>query len=66
MAIPPSLMHGRNGLVMGTANNRSLAWGIAKAVQAHGAEVAVANQGEALLKRIRPDPSHPSLGGAAT
>jgi enoyl-[acyl-carrier protein] reductase I len=48
------LMQGKRGLVMGIANDRSLAWGIAKAVRAQGAEVAVTYQGEALLKRVRP------------
>ena len=48
------LMQGKKGLIMGIANDRSLAWGIAKAVHAHGAEVAVTYQGEALLKRVRP------------
>ena len=48
------LMAGKQGLIMGVANDRSLAWGIAKAVHAHGAEVAVTFQGEALLKRVRP------------
>ena len=33
------LMHGKKGLIMGVANNRSIAWGIAKAVHAHGAEL---------------------------
>ena len=47
-------MQGKKGLIMGIANDRSLAWGIAKAVHAHGAEVAVTYQGEALLKRVRP------------
>jgi enoyl-[acyl-carrier protein] reductase I len=48
------LMQGKRGLVMGIANDRSLAWGIAKAVRSQGAEVAVTYQGEALLKRVRP------------
>ena len=48
------LMQGRKGLVMGIANERSLAWGIAKAVHAHGAEIAVTYQGEALKKRVTP------------
>ncbi len=39
---------------MGIANDRSLAWGIAKALRAQGAEIAVTYQGEALLKRVRP------------
>jgi enoyl-[acyl-carrier protein] reductase I len=47
-------MQGKKGLIMGIANDRSLAWGIAKAVRAQGAELAVTYQGEALLKRVRP------------
>jgi enoyl-[acyl-carrier protein] reductase I len=48
------LMQGKKGLIMGIANERSLAWGIASAVAAQGAELAVTYQGEALLKRVRP------------
>lgn len=48
------LMAGKRGLIMGVANNRSIAWGIAKAVHAQGAEVAFSYQGEALKKRIGP------------
>jgi enoyl-[acyl-carrier protein] reductase I len=48
------LMTGKRGLVMGVANDRSLAWGIAKTVQAHGAELAFTYQGEALERRVRP------------
>jgi enoyl-[acyl-carrier protein] reductase I len=48
------LMAGKKGLIMGIANERSLAWGIAKTVAAHGAELAVTYQGEALGKRVRP------------
>jgi enoyl-[acyl-carrier protein] reductase I len=53
---PPAgtLMRGKRGLVMGVANNRSIAWAIAKAVAAQGAEVAFTFQGEALEKRVRP------------
>ena len=54
MTDPTPLMQGKQGLIMGIANDRSLAWGIAKAVHAQGAEVAVTYQGEALLKRVRP------------
>ncbi len=54
MTEPKPLMQGKRGLIMGIANDRSLAWGIAKAVHAQGAEVAVTYQGEALLKRVRP------------
>ncbi len=48
------LMAGKRGLVMGVANDRSLAWGIAKAAHAQGAELAFTHQGEALEKRVRP------------
>ena len=51
-AVP--LMAGRKGLIMGIANERSLAWGIAKAVAAHGAELALTYQGDALGRRVRP------------
>jgi enoyl-[acyl-carrier protein] reductase I len=54
MTRPAPLMQGKKGLIMGIANDRSLAWGIAKAVREQGAEVAVTYQGEALLKRVRP------------
>src|SRR5918995_11484 len=47
------LMAGKRGLVLGIANDRSLAWGIARAARAQGAELAVTYQGEALLKRVR-------------
>jgi enoyl-[acyl-carrier protein] reductase I len=47
-------MAGKKGLVMGVANERSIAWGIAKACHDHGAEVAFTFQGEALEKRVRP------------
>lgn len=49
-----SLMAGKKGLIMGVANDRSIAWGIAKTVHAHGAELAFTYQGEALEKRVRP------------
>ena len=48
------LMEGKRGLIMGLANDRSLAWGIARALGAHGAELAFSYQGEALEKRVRP------------
>ena len=48
------LMAGKRGLIMGVANDRSIAWGIAKAVHDAGAEVAFTYQGEALLKRVKP------------
>ena len=49
-----TLMAGKRGLVMGVANNRSIAWGICKAVAAQGAEVALTYQGDALKKRVEP------------
>jgi len=54
MTDPRPLMAGKRGLVMGVANDRSIAWGIAKAVATHGANVAFTYQGEALEKRVRP------------
>jgi enoyl-[acyl-carrier protein] reductase I len=48
------LMHGKRGLIMGLANDKSLAWGIAKKLHEQGAELAFAYQGEALAKRVRP------------
>ena len=48
------LMAGKRGLVMGVANDRSLAWGIARALASHGAELAFTYQGDALGKRVRP------------
>jgi len=48
------LMAGKRGLIMGLANDRSLAWGIAKALGDHGAELAFSYQGEALAKRVGP------------
>jgi len=48
------LLAGKRGLVMGVANNRSIAWGIARSAHAHGAELAFTYQGEALEKRVRP------------
>jgi enoyl-[acyl-carrier protein] reductase I len=49
-----ALMKSRKGLVMGVANDHSIAWGIARALAAHGAEVAFTYQGEAQLKRLKP------------
>ncbi|CFX29550.1 enoyl-[acyl-carrier-protein] reductase, NADH-dependent [Candidatus Filomicrobium marinum] len=49
-----TLMTGKRGLIMGVANNRSIAWGIAKACVAQGAEVALTYQGDALKKRVEP------------
>src|SRR5882672_10176469 len=50
----PGLMQGKRGLVMGVANDHSIAWGIAQRLAAHGAELAFTFQGEALGKRVRP------------
>lgn len=48
------LMQGKRGLIMGLANDRSLAWGIAKKLREQGAELAFSYQGEALERRVRP------------
>ncbi|MEM9522575.1 MAG: enoyl-ACP reductase [Pseudomonadota bacterium] len=48
------LMNGKRGLIMGVANERSIAWGIAKSFHAEGAELAFSYQGEAFGKRVRP------------
>jgi enoyl-[acyl-carrier protein] reductase I len=48
------LMHGKRGLIMGVANQNSIAWGIAAMLAKHGAECAFTYQGEALGKRVRP------------
>lgn len=53
-ALVSNLMAGKKGLIMGVANDRSIAWGIAKTAHAHGAELAFTYQGEALEKRVRP------------
>jgi enoyl-[acyl-carrier protein] reductase I len=47
-------MNGKRGLIMGLANDKSLAWGIARQLHEHGAELAFSYQGEALEKRVRP------------
>lgn len=54
MAEATGLMRGKRGLIMGIANNRSLAWGIARACRAQGAELAFTYQGDALKKRVEP------------
>jgi enoyl-[acyl-carrier protein] reductase I len=54
MAEASGLMRGKRGLIMGVANNRSIAWGIAKACRAHGADLALTYQGDALRKRVEP------------
>ncbi|WP_394659491.1 enoyl-ACP reductase FabI [uncultured Novosphingobium sp.] len=48
------LMQGKRGLIMGLANDKSLAWGIAKKLAEHGAELAFSYQGDALAKRVKP------------
>jgi enoyl-[acyl-carrier protein] reductase I len=48
------LMQGKRGLVMGVANDHSIAWGIARMLAAHGAEIAFTYQGDAQAKRLRP------------
>ncbi|MFM5885724.1 MAG: SDR family oxidoreductase [Novosphingobium sp.] len=48
------LMHGKRGLIMGLANDKSLAWGIAQKLKEQGAELAISYQGEVMEKRVRP------------
>jgi enoyl-[acyl-carrier protein] reductase I len=54
MTVPSPLLQGKRGLIMGVANDRSIAWGIASACAAQGAELAFTYQGDALLKRVKP------------
>jgi enoyl-[acyl-carrier protein] reductase I len=54
MSAPRPLMHGKKGLIMGVANDRSLAWAISEQLHAQGAELAFTYQGESLEKRVRP------------
>ncbi|HEV7996680.1 MAG TPA: enoyl-ACP reductase FabI [Stellaceae bacterium] len=54
MGMTMPLMAGKQGLIMGVANERSIAWGIAKALHRHGAELAFTYQGDALRKRVQP------------
>ena len=54
MADASGLMRGKRGLIMGVANNRSIAWGIARACRNHGADLAFTYQGDALKKRVEP------------
>ena len=54
MTSQSGLLEGKRGLIMGVANDKSIAWGIAKAAHAAGAELAFTYQGEALEKRVRP------------
>ena len=56
------ILAGKRGLIMGVANNRSIAWGIARAARDHGAELAFTYQGDALKKRV--EPLAAELGGA--
>ena len=49
-----NLMQGKRGLIMGLANDKSIAWGIAKACADAGAELAFSYQGDALKKRVDP------------
>ena len=49
-----NLMQGKRGLIMGVANDHSIAWGIAQMLAAHGAELAFTYQGDALVKRVKP------------
>jgi enoyl-[acyl-carrier protein] reductase I len=54
MPEPSGLMRGKRGLILGVANNRSLAWGIARACSGQGAQIALTYQGDALKKRVEP------------
>lgn len=54
MAVAQGLMAGKRGLIMGLANNRSIAWGIAKSLHDAGAEIALTYQGDAMKKRVEP------------
>src|SRR5213082_3435818 len=54
MAQTSGLMQGKRGVILGVANNRSIAWGIAKACREAGAEIALTWQGDALKKRVEP------------
>ena len=54
MSTAKGLMEGKRGLIMGVANNRSLAWGIAQKIHEHGGTSAFTYQGEALERRVRP------------
>ena len=48
------LMQGKKGLIMGVANDKSIAWGIAKSLSENGASIALTYQGETLKKRVAP------------
>ena len=49
-----NIMAGKRGLIMGVANNHSIAWGIAQTLAAHGAQMACTYQGDAFGKRVKP------------
>ncbi|MGB8512310.1 MAG: SDR family oxidoreductase, partial [Pseudolabrys sp.] len=49
-----NLMQGKRGLIMGVANDHSIAWGIAQMLAAHGAQLAFTYQGDSLAKRVKP------------
>jgi len=49
-----ALMQGKRGLIIGVANDHSIAWGIAKTLAEHGAQLAFTYQGEALGRRVKP------------
>jgi len=53
-AARPGILTGKRGLIMGVANNRSIAWGIARAAHQHGAALALTYQGDALKRRVEP------------
>ena len=53
-AAPARIMAGKKGVIMGVANDHSIAWGIARTLSLHGAEMAFTYQGEQLEKRVRP------------
>ena len=53
-------MNGKRGLIMGLANDKSLAWGIAKKLKEEGAELAFSYQGEVMEKRVRPLAEQPA------
>ena len=59
------LMQGKRGVILGVANNRSIAWGIAKACREQGAEIALTYQGDALKKRVAPSRSRTRISSTA-
>ena len=56
-----NIMKGKRGLILGVANDRSIAWGIARFLHDHGAELAFTYQGGAFEKRVRPLAELPTL-----